>query len=308
MRNTLRFLPVCFASVLAAAEEADADVIVVDNGSTDGTREELDRLASARTQIIDAPGVSISALRNLGVMATSASVLAFVDADCELSRDHVARAYAALNSTEAAAVGAPYALPREPHWVEATWQQLHEVEKDGPAPHVPGGNLTVRRESFEAVGGFDVSLVTGEDAEFCQRLRRAGHAVYRVTSVKVIHHGNPKSVAAFFRKQRWHALGMFGTMRAGEADKPVITMFAHVVFLGVALVAVMWPGAPAGLRWATALLACNVIPVTAVLYRVTRGGAIRAPILQSVLLYHVYFAARLAALSSILRRRGAVRA
>ena len=303
MKNAVNFLPHCLPTVLAAAEAGGGEVVLVDNGSSDGTLEWVARNLNGRARVLEAPGVRISALRNLGAGATSAPVLVFIDADCEVPENYLARVQAALDVTKADAVGSPYALPDAPHWVEDVWHRLHEAPADGQALYLPGGNLAVRREAFAAVGGFDESLATGEDAEFCQRLRLAGCRVHRTAHVRAIHHGNPKSMGAFYRKQRWHALGMFGTTTWAEIDKPVVTTFVHGTLLLAAVLLLAWPTIPVATRAGLAAVAVNGVPAAAVAYRLGSRGAGRPPWLSALILYHLYFAARLAALARILTRR-----
>jgi GT2 family glycosyltransferase len=303
MKNAVTFLPKCLPGVLAAAEAGGGEVVLVDNGSSDGTLEWLTQHIDGRARILEAPGVSISALRNLGAGATSAPVLVFIDADCEVAHDHLARVDAALDATNADAVGSPYVLPVAAHWVEDVWTRLHEAAGDGQALYLPGGNLAVRRQAFMAVGGFDESLATGEDAEFCQRLRRAGFRIHRTAQVRAVHHGNPKSLGAFYRKQRWHALGMFGTTTWAEIDKPVVATIAHGTCLAAAMALLAWPAIPVTTRVGLALLAVNAIPAAAVIYRLGSRAAGRPPWLWAFVLYHLYFAARLSALTRLVARR-----
>lgn len=107
MKNAVNFLPHCLPTVLAAAEAGGGEVVLVDNGSSDGTLEWVARNLNGRARVLEAPGVRISALRNLGAGATSAPVLVFIDADCEVPENYLARVQAALDVTKADAVGIP---------------------------------------------------------------------------------------------------------------------------------------------------------------------------------------------------------
>ncbi len=292
MRDAIPFLPVCLPALLSAASRAGAEVVLVDNGSTDGTRERAAQACSAAVRVIDAPGVTIAGARNRGAEACSADTLVFVDADCEVQPDHLAQVAAAFAASGADAVGAAYETPADPHWVEDVWCRMHTAA-DGPARHLPAGNFAVRRASFAAVGGFDESLTTGEDSELCQRLRQAGARIERHSRIRVVHHGNPKSLRAFFAKQSWHGLGMFSTTGRREIDKPVaaMTMHAVLVFVGLGLLFSASMRSLAGLFVIVAAL--NAVPVAAVAYRRGRHWRGGPSWWRAVLLYHLYFAARL---------------
>ena len=66
-------------------------------------------------------------------------------------------------------------------------------------------NLIMNRDVFEAVGGFDESLATGEDTDFALRAARSGTNVCGLPSLRVLHHGEPRTLEQFYRQQYWHA-------------------------------------------------------------------------------------------------------
>ena len=90
---------------------------------------------------------------------------------------------AVFQSVEADAAGCEYALPENPVWMEETWHYLHWPTEDGYRPHrYSSGNFVVRKEVFDKIGGFDETLVTGEDAEIGLRLTAAGFRVFRAAT------------------------------------------------------------------------------------------------------------------------------
>lgn len=292
MRDAMRFLPVCLPALLTAASRTGAEVVLVNNGSTDGTREWAARAGGTTARVVDAPGATVGGARNLGAQLCSAATLVFVDADCEVEPDHFAQIAAAFRESGADAVGAAYGVPANPHWVEDVWYRMHLAD-DGQTHHLPAGNLAVRRVSFNAVGGFDAALTTGEDAELCLRLRQAGARIERRSRIRVVHHGNPKSLRAFFAKQCWHAAGMFSTTGRRELDKPVVVMAIHALLVLVVGGLLLFPSTRSLHGAAVSLAALNVVPVAAVLYR-RAGRWLGGPSWpRAILLYHVYFAARL---------------
>jgi cellulose synthase/poly-beta-1,6-N-acetylglucosamine synthase-like glycosyltransferase len=294
--NAMPFLPESIGALRKAVARAGcAEVFVLDNGSTDGSWEWLQRELKTEAHLRQLPGVTISVLRNAGARMAKFETFAFIDADCVIPENYAARALAALTRSSAAAVGSRYALPPAPHWIERTWQELHERRHDGPVTYINSGNFVVRAAPFERVGGFDESLVTGEDAELGQRLTRAGHLVYESRDVMAVHLGNPKSIGHFFRKQKWHALGMFGTVNLDTLDRPTAMTFLQLGFLllagGVLLGSTLHPWTRLGAASGIALLPATLT----VAYRLARGGQTRNPV-AAVTLYFLYYLARLAAL------------
>jgi hypothetical protein len=159
----------------------------------------------------------------------------------------------------------------------------------------------VTREAFNAVAGFDERLVTGEDTELCQRLRGRGYRIYESKQLGAVHLDNARTVRAFYRKEMWRGLGMFGTVRPGSIDKPTVMTVLHLALCAAAIVGLVlgpwgWPG-----RLAAAAGLLTAVPAVTVLYRARAGGSLRRP-LHALLLYEVYYAARGAAMARLLFR------
>jgi cellulose synthase/poly-beta-1,6-N-acetylglucosamine synthase-like glycosyltransferase len=167
--------------------------------------------------------------------------------------------------------------------------------KDGTINYIPSGNFMIRRKAFETIGSFDEDLITGEDAEICQRLRNANFSLHSSSEVSAIHLGNPKAVSQFIRKEVWHGLGMFGTFRGSWVDKPVLMTFAHLLLSFVAVLNLFFASDPLVLRIASSLLLAIAAPVITVAYRYSKAGYIYRPI-GSLFLYYLYLTARIFAL------------
>lgn len=158
------------------------EVIVADNGSTDRTRAVVEswrpRLAVALV-VVDAgrrPGAAYA--RNRGAEAAAGEVLAFCDCDDQVEADWVEHAVEAVRShgVVAGLVSPPGRDPLNPEVLTSrtTWRLL-------------GCNFAVRREMFDAVGGFDEDLgpYAAEDAELSLRLQDRGHVIGSAPSMVV---------------------------------------------------------------------------------------------------------------------------
>jgi glycosyltransferase involved in cell wall biosynthesis len=302
--NSILSLQVCLDSVLAAMNEyGNAELILVDNGSTDGSYEKILADYGTRAQILQVKGVPVSAVRNFGVRAAKGDYLSFIDSDCIVPRDYFHQAIRAFESTDLDATGSMCEIPSAPRWIEQTWHGLHKRDADGYVHYLNSGNFIIRRTAFQAVGGFNEHLVTGEDAELCQRLRVAGFKVYECQAVRAVHLGNPKSLRAFFKRNAWHALGMFGTFKHAPLDKPLLMTVAHFALSVIGAASLLLPWGGLLKRVAVFVLFSAFAPGVTVLVRWARIRKVYRP-LRSFLLYYLYFSARVLALLKLISMRG----
>lgn len=302
--NAGPYLADCVASLAEAVRHyGEAELIVMDNGSTDGSYETMQQLFGSQARILQVPRVTIGALRNRGAKVARGEFLSFVDSDCRITPDFLSRAMRVFDSVEADAAGCEYALPENPLRWEETWHYLHWPTEDGYRPYrYFAGNLVIRKSVFETIGGFNETLITGEDAELGLRLMGAGFKVFRAADLLAYHMGNPKTIGRFFRKEIWHGLGMLGSLKTDALDKPLIMTLLHLLLTvaGVTAAILLPLGWPA--RIAVLVLPTLVAPFLTALYRGGQRSRVYRP-LTSTLLYHLYYDARICALFKVMLGR-----
>lgn len=189
------------ALTTATREDLALEIIVVDNGSSDKT------VAIARTYGVTTlvkKYVRIAGLRNFGVAHSQGDVLGFVDADCLVAKNWLTNAIRCMNDQSADAVGSYYAIPEDASWIGKTIELMQSKKTGAEVTYIPAGNLLVARAAYSALGGFDESLETNEDVDFCHRLKDKGYTLYSDPAIKSVHLGTPQSVKELFRKQVWH--------------------------------------------------------------------------------------------------------
>lgn len=183
----------CLAA-LAASEFADFELVVADDGSTDGSGGRA-RAAGARVvEVADGPKGPARA-RNAGAAEARGAWIFFLDADCAIHGDALGRAAATLASDPsiAALFGSYDADPAAPGLVSRYRNLLHHhVHHSGRAEASTfwAGCGAVRRDAFEAVGGFDAGRYpqpSVEDIELGARLIRAGYRIRLDPGVQAKH-------------------------------------------------------------------------------------------------------------------------
>ena len=184
-----------------------AEVIVVDNGSTDGTYDIA--AAHGATVVRLESRVFPSLARNLGVARADprTEVLVFLDADVELTpqwRDEWRDTCAALQTGPMQITGGTCDVSKRPSWIERVWFVSMRQRK---RTDLDGANLITSRKLFQEIGGFDATLETAEDVDICARARKHGARILLNNGLHVHHEGYPKTIASFVRRERWHGRG-----------------------------------------------------------------------------------------------------
>jgi glycosyltransferase involved in cell wall biosynthesis len=307
--NKFRFILDAVGSVADAVDaHPDARLFIVDNGSTDGSYELLLERFGSRANISRLLSGTIAAVRNAGAKQGHGPIISFIDCDCLIPQDYFVRLETVLSETQAEATGCLVLLPPNPTWVEAVWNRMHDDGVSQDEAWINSANFAVRRTIFEQVGGFNERLETGEDAELCQRIRRAGGRLVEDARLGVAHLDNAKTVGAFYRKERWRGLGMFGTFRIGSLDKPIVMTVSHLLALVAAVVVLGWAPVAFWIRGVVGAALVFAAPIITVAYR--RRSSVRTfSRIRAVILYQLYYLGRINALAIIASRnlRGRVR-
>lgn len=207
-------------------------VVVVDNGSSDETLKIAGSFGGRlRLKVLVAPGITVGAMRNLGVKNSNSRFCAFVDADCTVDHDWLRKGVEGFQGESVAAVGCTHHNPEHYSWVATAWDaHLSQRRKSCEADSIPSGNMFVDREKFISVGGFDESLRTNEDYDLCFRLIEAGYRILSDSRVVCVHWGVPRNLCAFYRQCRWHGthvLKVFKKGRQGKKNGKVLAFGAY---------------------------------------------------------------------------------
>jgi glycosyltransferase involved in cell wall biosynthesis len=168
--NEEKYLPRCLASIGAAASPypGEVEVIVALNRCTDGT-EAVARAAGAKTVVEDAR--NMAAIRNAGARAATGEFLLTIDADSRMSPNMLETVDRALSSGRY--VGGGVAILPE-RWSPGIIASALLLIPLALKYRISGGLFWLRRQDFEAIGGFDERFVSVEDVDFARRLKSYG--------------------------------------------------------------------------------------------------------------------------------------
>ncbi len=181
----------------STGHEFTFEVIVVSDGSTDGTAERLaDFSSSLRLRVIEQENGGPAKARNVGICAAAAKIVVFLDDDV-LPEPHCLAAHmrAHIAHDELVVVGpmlTPLNVNLKP-WIQ--WEQ-HQLEKqydrlrDGESLYPRQfytGNASAKRCALIEAGLFDSTLRRSEDVEMGQRLSRIGQSFAFVEEAEAYH-------------------------------------------------------------------------------------------------------------------------
>lgn len=188
-------LPATLQAIRMAADASarDYEIIVVDDASTDATAE-IARQFEAR--VVPVNFRHIAAVRNAGARVARGEILFFVDADTQISARHVMDALDCLTSGYVGG-SARIAVDRKmPTWARVfikCFCTLYFAANLGV-----GAFIFTRRETFEAVGGFDEQFFAGEEMFLTRALKKLGRfQILRepiVTSARKVRMHSPRFV------------------------------------------------------------------------------------------------------------------
>jgi GT2 family glycosyltransferase len=191
-------------AALGRLDYPDYEVVVVDDGSTDGGAE---CALEHGFQLVRSENAGLSNARNLGLAHARGELVAYIDDDAYPEPDWLTHLALAFARSDHVAIGGPNIPPDGDGAVaecvaHAPGGPAHVLLSDVEAEHIPGCNMAFRRAALEAVGGFDPEFrIAGDDVDLCWRLQERGWTLGFSPAAVVWHHRR-NSVRAYLRQQR----------------------------------------------------------------------------------------------------------
>ena len=201
--NGARTLANCLES-LKRLNYPDYEVILVDDGSTDGTPQLASQFAYVR--YVRRTNQGLSAARNAGIRAATGEIVAFTDDDCRADEDWLYYLVSDLIRGGFAGIGGHNFLPPEDSDVAAAvvvspGGPAHVMLTDREAEHIPGCNMAFYKWALEQVGVFDpIFRKAGDDVDVCWRLRDSNLKI-GFSAAGFVWHYRRSTVKAYLKQQ-----------------------------------------------------------------------------------------------------------
>jgi glycosyltransferase involved in cell wall biosynthesis len=192
----------CLQSIRGKA----AAVVYVDSASGDDSVANARQLGADVVELDSSTPLTAARARNAGVdrlreIAPSLKYVQFIDGDCEMRPSWLSRARRELESD--AKLAGVCGRRRERFPRRSIYNRLMDLEWNtpiGPAKSV-GGDAMFRLDAFVAAGGFDPTIVAGEEPQLCLRLRHLDWKLHRIDAEMTLHDANITRIDQWWRRQ-----------------------------------------------------------------------------------------------------------
>ncbi len=262
------------------------EVIVVDNGSTDGTAN-IVRQFDAKL-LIDA-SKTIAGLRNLGASHAKGQILVFLDADVMITEQWVENIFKAserIDNVDGAMItGSRCGISNTSGWIEKYWFLPMCYDKE--VNYINSGHLIVEKTYFDKLGGFNANMITGEDYEICLRAKEKGYIIENDPELYVIHEGYPKTISNFIKREIWHGTQDVRSFHDFISSKVAIAGFIYLVMPLFGIVAGMLTKS-----FVPVLFCCTISLAIALTAALSKRRKYPLNIGAYFLIYNIYFFSR----------------
>ena len=272
-RNEGQRLRKCLQSVIGGG----GTVVYVDSNSSDGSVAMARALGAAVVELDLSTPFTAARARNEGFakllsLDPQCEFIQFVDGDCEIVAGWIERAVAELGGNDK--LGVVCGRRRERHPEASEYNKLCDIEWDTPIGEVRacGGDAMMRVSALTQVGGFDASVIAGEEPELCVRLRQHGWKILRVDAEMTLHDAAMTRFGQWWRRmvRGGHAYAQGRQMHGAPPERHWVRENRRIVFWGLVL-----PILVLALAWPTGGLSVILLGGYAVLWWRTLGHAKR---------------------------------
>jgi glycosyltransferase involved in cell wall biosynthesis len=191
--NSEKTLASCLSSVKSQTYH-EIEIIVVDNNSTDKTKE----VAQSFTSQIYSIGPERSTQRNQGAAHAKGEYLFFLDSDMTLSKEVIHECVINFLDPRIVGIYVPEVIKGDSYWA-----RVRNFERSFYNHTVIDAVRCIRKKTFIEVDGFDEKLYAGEDWDMDLRVRLTGKTAY--TEASLIHDESDFNLKKYIQKKSYYA-------------------------------------------------------------------------------------------------------
>lgn len=230
--NRKNFIRHCLESVLAQDFKGDYEIIVVDDGSTDGTVEILKEFSSRVKLHLSPANQGVSSARNQGARLAQGQFVAMIDSDCLAHPQWLSQLVLPFEQDN----GIMMVGGKVEDIAHNYWQMVNKGLSTFVSHHsefvkqLIGCNMAFRRE-FILKNPYDprFKFAAGDDTELCWRCRELGFKVYYTSNAIVQHHHRCTLKAGFIQHFLYGYINTYTTLKYHEF--PYINYGARLIIL-----------------------------------------------------------------------------
>lgn len=226
-------------------------IVFVDSGSRDASIDIATRKGVAIVELSADKPFTAARARNEGFEGLlkqwpDTSFVMFIDGDCELMAGFMSPAIKMLR--ENPGVGVVTGRCRELRPNATIYNRLCDMEWNGPTGEIEatGGIFLTRTATFRASGGFNPSLIAGEEPEFCIRVRAAGESINRINEDMCFHDADMRRFGQWWRRaiRAGHSYAQVNKIHSGsyEAERRRAWLWGAIIPLTILAAAPMTGG------------------------------------------------------------------
>jgi GT2 family glycosyltransferase len=235
-RNEGARLPRCLTSGVREVPH----IVYIDSGSGDNSVGLARSLGVETIELDPRSPFSAARARNEGFERLRTShpdvvYVQFVDADCELNAGWLASAAKFLLDHQDVAVVS--GRLREKYPEHSIYNTLCDMEWEMPAGEVRdcGGIAMMRASAFDAVQGFRVDLIAGEEPELCVRLRKQAWRIWRLEQGMALHDSAMLRFGQWWKREQraGHAFAQGSELHGAQPEQHYVREFRSALLWGL---------------------------------------------------------------------------
>jgi glycosyltransferase involved in cell wall biosynthesis len=174
------------------------EIIIVNDGSTDGSVKEVERFNDERIRLIEQTNAGVSAARNRGIEEAKYDLIAFLDADDEWLPDYLMTIYSLINKYSTCSVFATQYILKSQSSSQSINTQGLPFDTDGimdnyfyiasnNMPPLWTSAICVKKEAMKKIGGFPLGIKSGEDLLTWARLAAIYQIAFNTSHLSIYH-------------------------------------------------------------------------------------------------------------------------